>query len=268
MPDEITSIKNDLIEGIKNWFFNYVEGFKRGDEKFLENILLKEEHTIRVCDEIKRIGEQLELTADNMRLAEIMALLHDVGRFEQYAQYHTFLDLVSEDHAKLGVKILKKYAVLAPLDKNTRDLILRTISYHNRASLPQKETESCLFFTKLLRDADKLDIWKVVTDYYHQRGDNQNGAIMLGLPDTPGISSGVYHDLLNKRTVEVNHIRNLNDFKLLQAGWIFDINFKPTMQTIKNRHYLEMIREVLPHSDKIKHIFALIHQHLDDQLRQ
>jgi len=53
-------------------------------------------------------------------------------------------------------------------------------------------------------------------------------------------------------------VKNLNDFKLLQIGWIFDINFDITMQTIKSRRYLEMIRDVLPKSEKIQIIFENI----------
>jgi hypothetical protein len=63
---------------------------------------------------------------------------------------------------------------------------------------------------------------------------------------------------MNKRIVDMKHVRNLNDFKLLQTGWIFDINFKPTFNCIKKRRYLEMIREVLPKSKRIKEIFDVI----------
>jgi hypothetical protein len=103
--------------------------------------------------------------------------LHDTGRFEQYARYKTFVDSQSVDHAVLGVGILEKNEILCSLDEPTQDFILRTIRYHNRAILPREETETCLFFTKLLRDADKLDILKVVTDYYSQQNGNRNGAL-------------------------------------------------------------------------------------------
>ena len=47
-----------------------------------------------------------------MVLAEIMALFHDIGRFEQYKQYRTFSDYRSEDHAALGVKVIKANRIL------------------------------------------------------------------------------------------------------------------------------------------------------------
>ncbi len=236
---------------MKAWFFNYVQTFKHGDKNFQENIILKEKHTMKVCKEILNIGEQLELNDDELRLSEIIALFHDIGRFEQYARYKTFVDGKSENHAEPGVKILKENKVLNRFNDSMQSLILRTISYHNPTALPEGETDTCLFFSRLLSDADKLDIWIVVTDYYNQHNGKRNGATELGLPGTAGFSDEVYQDLINKRIVDIKHLANLNDFKLLQSGWIFDINFAPTFESIKKRHYLEMILHVLPESEKI-----------------
>ena len=253
-------LAQESVADLKKWFTSYVQTFKYKDIELQRNIDLKKDHTRRVCKEILNLGEQLGLNDDALRLAEIIALLHDIGRFEQYARYKTFMDGKSENHAELGVKILEKHEVLKQFDEATKDVILRSIQYHNRASLPREETETCLFFTKLLRDADKLDIWKVVTDYYHRKDEKRNGAIELDLPDTPGFSEEVYRDLINKKIVDIKHVKNLNDFKLLQIGWIFDINFKPTLRYIKERRYLEMIRDVLPKSKKISEIFDIIHR--------
>jgi putative nucleotidyltransferase with HDIG domain len=257
-------IDKKIVTDLKVWFSSYVKTFKHGDKSFQENIILKEKHTMQVCKEILNIGRSLGLNGNELRLAEIIALFHDLGRFEQYARYKTFLDRQSEDHAELGIKILKRYNVLSEFDNSTKNLISRTIRYHNRALLPQNETEHCLFFTKLLRDADKLDIWRVVTDYYHCNKDNgRNRAIELGLPDTPGISKKVYQNLMNKKTVSINYVNNLNDFKLLQMSWVFDINFYSTFHSVQSRHYLEMIRDVLPGTDKIQEVFNVTRHHID-----
>ena len=259
----LRNITKKDVDDLKAWFDDYVCTFKTGDEDQRENIALKEEHSRRVCREILDIGKDLGLDEHALCLSEIIALFHDIGRFEQYARYHTFVDSRSIDHALLGVKILEDNAVLRGLDKPVQDLILRTVRYHNRATLPREETETCLFFTKLLRDADKLDIWKVVTDHYHQEKDKRNDAIGYGLPDTPVISEEVYRDLMNKKIVDIKHVRNLNDFKLLQIGWVFDINFSPTLQRVKTRHYLDMIYDVLPKSKKIQDIFAIAQSFLN-----
>ena len=260
------NINKKNVDDLKIWFSNYVQTFKAGNKNQQRNIALKEKHTLRVCKEILNLGKQLGLNQNELYLSEAIALLHDTGRFEQYARYKTFVDSQSVDHAVLGVEILEKNKILCSLDEPAQDFILRTIRYHNRATLPREETKTCLFFTKLLRDADKLDILKVVTDYYSQQNGNRNGALELGLPDTPEISEHVYYDLMDKKIVNIKHVKNLNDFKLLQIGWVFDINFAPTLQCINTRNYLKMIRDVLPKSEKIENIFKVVQSHLNNQI--
>lgn len=243
---------------LKIWFTNYVSTFKFSNPDLQQNINLKEEHTKLVCRDIILIGKQLGLNDDELRFAEILALFHDIGRFEQYARYRTFLDSKSVDHAELGIQILKKYNVLNQFDDEMKNLIISSIRYHNKPLLPEIETGTCLFYTKLLRDADKLDIWRVVIDYYNRKNGKKNDTIILDLPDTQGISHKVYDDLINRKTVDVKDVNNLNDLKLLQTGWIFDINFEPSVSYIKDHRYLERMREVLPESDEVKEIFDVV----------
>ncbi len=247
------------VRDLKNWFTGYVHTFKYNNPELERNIDIKREHTEKVIEEIINIGKQLGLNDNELNLAEIIALFHDIGRFEQYDRYKTFSDHKSEDHAELGIKILKRYNVLGILNEEIQNLILCSIKYHNRASLPGEETETCLFYSRLIRDADKLDIWRMVTDYYHRKDGQRNVALELELSDTPGISEEVFKALINRQTVDMKHVKNINDIKLLQAGWIYDINFKPTLHLIKERRYLEMIRKALPETTEINEIFDVIH---------
>ena len=169
-------ISDKLINALRSRFCRYVNSFAQTDADVRKNILLKKDHSSRVVEEILSLGRQLGLGASNMRLAELTALFHDVGRFQQYAAWKTFADSCSVDHALLGVRILRSENLLDGIDSHLKELIYRVISYHNRASVPEDDTEQCLFFTRLLRDADKLDIWKIVTDYYNRSGgENQSG---------------------------------------------------------------------------------------------
>lgn len=257
----------EILPGLKSWFSDYVETFLSGDSGHRRNIELKVDHTRRVCEEILDVGESVGLKGEDLCLAEATALFHDIGRFEQYARYGTYRDLVSEDHAVLGVRVLREKRVLERLEPATRDLILRTVSYHNRAVLPENETERCLFFSKLLRDADKLDIWRVVTDYYTQKDGSRNETIELDLPDMPDISETVYKDLMSGRLVRVSDLRTLNDFKLLQLGWIFDVNFPRTFQLVLDRAYLKIIRDTLPTSERVSKIFSKVQSYLEKSCR-
>jgi len=196
-------------------------------------------------------------------MAEASGLLHDIGRFEQYRRYKTFFDFRSEDHAALGVKVIQTNRVLNGLEPATADMIVRLVGYHNRAALPVGEEKRCLFFLKLLRDADKIDIWRVVTEYYQNAENNRNHSIELDLPDIDQVSDPVYETLMNGKLVQMADLKTLNDFKLLQIGWIYDVNFPRTFQIVRENEYLETIRDALPQgSVRVAEIYERAHGYL------
>ncbi|MBN2409843.1 MAG: HD domain-containing protein [Candidatus Aminicenantes bacterium] len=253
------------MQNIESWFENHVQKFRSSDKGYTQNIELKKDHTFRVCEEITRLGKSLDLSMNDLRLAKTIALLHDVGRFEQYDRYRTFADYKSEDHAQLGIKVINQENVLKGIDPSTKRVIICAISYHNRAHLPINESERCLFFAKLLRDADKLDILYVVTEYYQNSVQHSNQSLELELPDTPHISDEVYQKLISGKIVSSQHVQSLNDFKLLQMAWVYDVNFLITYRLIKERKYLEKIRDSFPKSERVKKAFAKVQSYLDSK---
>ncbi len=245
-----------MLPGLRSWFDNYIGKYSSDDPAIQENNDLKKEHTIRVCEAILDIGVSLDLSHEDLSMAETCALLHDIGRFEQYSKYRTFSDSRSEDHAALGVRVIEENGILECLDQGNAEVILNAVSCHNKFSLPDKVDKRCLFFLKLLRDADKVDIWRVVTDYYRSAADKRNQAIELDLPDTNDISEPVYKSLMKGDLVRMADLRILNDFKLLQIGWIYDLNFHRTFQIVQERKYLEKIRGALPeNSDRVSKVY-------------
>jgi len=236
----------ELLPRLKTWFAEYVRGFDSDDPAVQRNMDLKAEHTRGVCEAIQEIGRSLELSEDDLCLAEASALLHDIGRFEQYRRYRTFADHRSVDHATLGVDVIQNNRVLEGLDPAAAHLIVRAVACHNRAALPNGESERSLFFIRLLRDADKVDIWRVVTDYYRNAENHRSRTIELDLPDRDSVSDPVTEALMNGRLVHMADLRTLQDFKLLQIGWIYDVNFRRTFEIVRERRYLEAIRGALP----------------------
>ena len=255
-------ISHTQLTDIKNWYTEFVKSFYTHDEDLNSNIKIKNDHTLRVCKEITDIGEYLQLTGEQMQTAEITALLHDVGRFEQLAKYETPVDIFSEDHAQLGVKIINDNNILKHFDEFTQEVIKCAIAHHNKMEIPSALPEEGAFYTRLLRDADKIDIWYVVTEYYKNKGGRKNEYIELGLPDIPEISDEVCSDLLKESIVRTVNLRSLNDMKLLQLGWIYDINFPRTFQIIKERQYLGKIYNTLPHSDVVNKIYRKVEEYL------
>ena len=254
---------------LKSWFQAYTAPFLTGEIDNDRNIRLKQAHTHRVCRESLLLADGLGLVeARDRYLAEVTALLHDVGRFEQYRRFQTFVDGPDSDHAIIGHAVLEEEGCLGCLPPEDQALIKRVVLYHNRATLPEDETEACLFFTRLLRDADKLDIWRVVTSYYAEAEKSRNKTLELGLPDTPGISDAVYHSLMNQRLVLKKDLQNLNDFKLLQVGWVFDLNFAPSLARLAEKGYLELIRGALPIEKRMDAVFKCVEEYMAERRKE
>ena len=92
------------IKKAKQEFKEYVKNYDIENPK----IALKIAHIERVASIAKNIAESLKLPKEDVELAELIGLLHDIGRFEQVKRYNTFVDALSANHAKLGVEILFK----------------------------------------------------------------------------------------------------------------------------------------------------------------
>jgi hypothetical protein len=178
------------------------------------------------------------------------------------------MDAKSIDHAELGTAILEKESILDFLDFEERMILVRAMRYHNRFDLAEAENSPrVLFFTKLLRDADKIDIYKVVTDYYRTAHVQKNEAIQLDLPDTPKISPVVVEDIRAKRLVKKGHLSTLNDFKLLQMAWVYGFNFPETCRIVRERRYLPEIRKSLPQTDLVEEIFQTLVADLEERCK-
>ena len=247
----------DLIF-LKKWFSDYCRSFYSSDRKDQKNIDLKEQHTYRVCENIREIAEGLALGGERVILAEATALFHDVGRFPQYAKYRTFRDSISVNHGILGAQTLIEEKVLNNLPEEEQEIIVQSVRFHNAFSVPKREGEDKVFFIRLVRDADKLDIWRVFLDYYEGPDESRASAVALGLPDTPEYSEDALSSLYNEKIVSFSTIKTLNDFKLLQLSWIFDLNFLPSFRLLSERSYIERITAHLPQVKAINNLALVL----------
>ncbi|PKL43477.1 MAG: HD family phosphohydrolase [Candidatus Riflebacteria bacterium HGW-Riflebacteria-1] len=261
-------ISPEDLKYFKDWFDAYVETFVSDDPEVKMNIDLKYQHTQRVCRAAVEIATDLGLVGPDLWLAETAALFHDVGRFEQFWRYRTFSDKRSVNHAAFGVGILRGKDILLRLNESERILIFKSIALHNQAVLSDALDSRSILHARLLRDADKLDIWWVATDYYQQRTSGKiNAGLELHLPDSPGISPEVYTSIMNGETVLFEDLKTLNDFKLLQTGWVYDINFAPTLRRLRERGYLNVLQAFLPDCTEVKNVFASVNSYIDKRLQ-
>lgn len=250
---------------LREWFFQYSGSFCHEDPLRKECIDLKISHTLKVCALIKDLAENLKLSEEEINLAEVIALFHDVGRFEQLMRYGTFLDAKSINHAELGVEILKEKKVFKGIDEKMQDIIFFSVSHHNRLELPKEDSAQRLFFSRMIRDADKLDIYAFSTNRFFQKDIPPNDPILLEMPDLPDISEEICHDLLSGTIVKQKKLKTLNDLKLLIASWIYDINYNRSFQIIHENGYIEKIFSILPETENTRKIYSKLKEHLNEK---
>jgi len=257
------------LDKFRVWFDDYVAGFYGDDEVINANLELKEKHSRRTCEEMLYLAGELGLEENQKRLSETIALFHDIGRFEQLVKYRTYSDARSVDHCRLGVEVVQQTGVLDGIDRQEKQLIEKAIEYHGRKELPPDLNGQCLLLSKLIRDADKIDALNVVTEYYKQYRDNPQGfKLDLELPDEPRHSPEVVEELLRGQCVDYSRLRTLNDLKLCLLGWVYDVNFTPTLKRMKQRGYLEKLLSFLPNTEDIKRVKEKIFAYVNFRIEQ
>jgi hypothetical protein len=251
----------------REWFEEYTSRVHCQDAEIEANIMLKLAHTYRVCENISVIVGSLGVTGDDLALAKVLALLHDVGRFEQLQGFGSFDDRMTLDHAMLGLKVINRARVLCSLPKRERNLIRRSIWYHNKYRIPVTEKDEVAFFSKLIRDADKLDILGVVTEHFKTRDQHPNRALDFGMTDELVLSEEVVSDILQGKMVRIAVLKTLGDLRLLYSSWIFDINFPITLALIKEKGYLERLLADLSMQPEIIQVRDYLQAYLKETLR-
>lgn len=255
----------DSLIAFHAWFDRYVRSFYSDDAGLQANIELKEKHTKKVCENMTGLGSHLMLQDNALRLAETIALFHDVGRFEQYRRYRTFSDLKSENHALTGIRVLEELDVLSGLDRKEKRLVLKAVEYHNILYLPADEDDEVLFFSKMIRDADKLDAYDIVVNYYEGR-DQRRNQVLEDFPDQPYCTSAIVDSIIKGENINYKDAKTLNDRKLTYVAWIFDINYGFTLQEVKRRGYIDRLFKLLPQEPDIERAYQCVRDYIEKRI--
>ncbi|MDA8099785.1 MAG: HD domain-containing protein [Nitrospiraceae bacterium] len=255
------------VNRFRSWFNAYCGTFLAGsDEEARQNYRLKQEHTEKVLINSLRIAEGLSLGSSETALAEAVALFHDLGRFPQYRDHRTFRDSDSANHAALGAQVLLEQNVLEGLSTPDRNMIVRAVALHNVFMLPAGIDERTLLHARIVRDADKLDIWRVFIEYFGMPEHERPTAAGLGLPDAPQCSPDVLAQLERRQMVKLESLRSLNDFKLLQLSWIYDLNFPPAFVLMRERQIIARLSATLPATGQVRAALEAVEGYADGRL--
>ena len=203
------------------------------------NITLKIAHTYRVAALSERIAGN-----NCVDLAWLLGLLHDIGRFEQVTKYGTFKDSLSVDHAEFGADILfndgliKNFLSENFLNSNElMQLIETAVRLHNKFRLPENLCEPTLTYTKILRDSDKLDIFRVITEPPYNYDDKRD---LDGLTVRDEVIQSVIEHRCVPRPENANQFNEL-EMLISQCCMAFELEFKESRKIAIEQGYLRKI---------------------------
>lgn len=218
------------IQKAKVSFKKYVNQYDEQDFK----IKLKIKHTYQVADNSKRLANQLGLTGEKAELAELIGLLHDIGRFEQITRFHTFSDHKSISHSDLGVELLfEEGRILDYIKDRTYDSIIKkAIKNHGRYQIEEGLTEEEQLYTKIIRDSDKIDIYRVMIE---EEKDNLYEGVRFS---EETITPKVWQDFLNHKQIAYPDAKTHFDQFVNHMSYLYDMNYFQAIEEIQKRNYL------------------------------
>ena len=257
---------SNQLDALQSWFEEYSRSFLTGNSQKDSPLILKIDHTHRVRGNIRQLAQSIDFAESHQCMAEAIGLLHDAGRFEQYQRFGTFNDRRSVNHAALGIDVVEKAGILVDLDDDERGMILEAVRFHNTPALPSPSSPLSMAFMRLIRDADKLDIWKVFADYF-RFGQPLEAAIVQHLDDRPVWEPPIINAIMQKRLARFSKMKSINDFKLLQLSWVFDLNLPETFVQAKKRGDLEVIAGTLPDEPEVNRAVSVVMARLDEMGR-
>ena len=281
-------------EHIKKTFQEYTDRYDSANPK----IKFKIDHTYRVADLCEQIAQSLELSAAEVDLAWLSGMLHDVGRFEQLRRYNTFSDAQSIDHARFAVELLYDEGLIADYvpEISTTELVAgartwRSMGGANESPTAQSEDmplsdilqtlriaigehsayriqkgldERTRMFCQILRDADKVDIFRVICDtpmeevYGFQTKDILRSAI------TPEVMQAFYehHAVLRKLK------KCPADYIVAHGSLTFELVYPESLRIAKEQGYLKQMMSFQSENPDTEEIFEDLRKDLNGYLEE
>lgn len=287
--DVVESINKPVInrKNVINAFAEYVRNYDPSDEK----IKLKIDHTYRVAGLCQRIAESLGLSEPDVDIAWLLGMLHDIGRFEQIRRFGTFNDVQSVDHAEFGADLLfkegliRKFAegyyeecelarsgneeaeqIIKNNEHHNKDtgLLELAIRQHNKYRVKEDLTERQRMFCDILRDADKVDIFKVNADipmeiiYDVTTEELKNGVI----------TKEVLESFYKKETVLKSVRRSAVDHIVGHISLLFELVYKESYRQAKEQGYVYKLLDFKSDVPEVNAEFDDMRKYVDEFLME
>ena len=224
-------------------FRDYAAAFRNGDKFCDENIELKVEHTLRVVAETRELCCAEAIPEHLAQLASYAALLHDLSRFSQFRQSGSFNDAESFDHGDRSAELAAADGWVSTLAHRDAEAVLTAVCWHNKPALPDGLSPDALTLSRIVRDADKLDIFRVLLEHLDHP---DNPAVTFSLDSSAGVTPKIAEDIAAGRQVMHRDMRSAADFTAAKLLWPFDLNFGWSRGEFLHRNYIDRLAAHLP----------------------
>lgn len=239
-----------MFSKAKKYFDKFIGGnFVANDEKVNHKV----NHTYNVVNNAKYLCEDMNFTEEDTDLAMVVALLHDIGRFNQAKEMKTFReDITNYDHATLGVKLLFEDNEIRNFIKVNKydEIIKKAIENHSKYMLEEKGlTKKEKLHCKIIRDADKIDSFraKTIDDIYTMANITKEDI------ENSLITDKIYNDFMSEKTIFSKDRKSGIDIWVSYIAFIFGLEFKSSYKIINEKDYInKLFNRFEYHQDKEK----------------
>jgi len=222
------------------------------------NIKLKYEHSLRVMQLSNKYSKLLGFSEPDIKLATLIGLLHDIGRFEQIKVYNTFDDNKSIDHALYGINELFKKNIIKNYDVSEEDkeIIKFAIYNHNKIDIEKENDERKIMHAKLIRDVDKIDILYFMGYYKEYK------IIASDEPVTDEVKEYIY----KHESVPKIKRKNSNDKIATTFAFVYDINYDICLEEVKKN--IEYYYNAIDKKEIFKDIYEDVIKYIDERINE
>lgn len=229
----------DILKA-KTAFKDYISNYDINEPKIHIKII----HMYHVAENARKIAKSLNLSEEEQDLAELIGLLHDIGRFEQVRLYHTYSDKISIDHGQKGVEVLFGDKLIRNfIQDDTKDSILyKAIHNHNKFEIEKGLSEEEMVYCQIIRDADNIDIFRAVLE-----GKKVEEFGHLGCEDISKeiLSPKFFEDFKKEKPLVYAEAKTDMDIMVAIIAHIYTLNFKESFRIIKQNNYIHRFVEKL-----------------------
>ncbi len=258
---EMRGVKMIDIQKAKKVLKSYVSNYDIKNNR----IRVKIGHIERVAKIAKELAQSKQLAEEDIQLAELIGLLHDIGRFEQVKRYNTFNDKDSINHGKLGVEILFDQGMIREFIEDTQydEIIRKAILNHNRNKNDMEvANDKELLHSKIIRDADKIDI------IYMLSFEDKETAWGSSNIEKEKITDEIYQQFIEDKQINYSKRKTGVDVLVSHFAYVFDLNSNYALQMIKEKKYYDTIYQRFKFEEKetkerINQIYEIVRNYLE-----